>query len=243
VAIKAQQEGRRLEQFADKFGRVYEANVEITTGDPCEALRPVGWSAPAGPHWFRGMLNPPIDDHEVVKMVPRLLRARKGYQIEIDHARWLQKYDEADEAFAKKIADYAQGMTKGRADMIAWIQNPPPELRKLVGNGPRNIPRAFIQAAAAGNPWALGLSEKVPAKAEALLEELQPLITGKRHKVSIDYDPLADDDEPQDFAIDAGVEAILDPLDELAADLEEQFDPKATGGTMVQSRKKRRDGE
>jgi hypothetical protein len=242
VAIKGQEEGRRLEQFTDKFGRVYEANIEISTGDPCENLRPVGWTAPAGPEWCRGMLIPPLDDREVVRMVPRLQRARKGYQVEIDFARWLQKWDDADEAFQKKLADFAHGMAKGSTMVLQLIENPPAELRKIIGNGPRNTPRAFIQAAAAGNKWAIGETETVPPKAQLLLDEIQPLITGKRNRTSIGFDPLADDDADEPGA-GVAVGMMADPLDgelEGLLDIEEQFDPKATGGTKVPPPKRRK---
>lgn len=224
-----------MEQFVDKHGRLYEANVEISTGDPCEILRPVGWTAPAGPDWFRGTLTPPLDDHEIVKMVPRLHRARKGYQIEIIYERWLQKWDDADEAYQRKLADYAKGMTKGRVDLLEWMKNPPPELLKEIGNGPRRIPRAFIQAAAAGNAWAVGLSDAVPPKAQLLLDEIQPFVTARRNRATIGYDPLADDGD-EDTGPARSVEQLADPLggelDDLL-DLEEQFDPKATGGKKV----------
>src|SRR5262245_27396887 len=122
-----------MESFRDQHGRIYFANVELTTGDPCEALHPDGWRAPINPEWAKRLLVPPTDDLEVVKLVPRQLRARKGYSVEINYGRWLEKWDEAHERLQKKILDFAKGMTKGSGQWLALVENPPPELLKLVG--------------------------------------------------------------------------------------------------------------
>ncbi len=236
MPIDGQEKQRRLEEFADKHGRLYEANIEIKTGDPCEALRPK-FTAPTGPDWFRNQLTPPCDDLEIVRMVPRLYRARKGYQIEVDYTRWLQKWDDAEDALLRKMQAFANGMAGGHGNVIEMMRNPPPELLKEIGRGPRRIPRAFIEAAAAGNKWALGLSDVIPAKAEALLRELEPIALAKQRRNTIGFDPLADDDAPVESEQEEGA-SFIDPLDALL-DLEEQHDPKAVGGTKVPPTRRR----
>lgn len=224
MPFDGQDKKRRYEEFRDQHGRVYGANVEIKTGDPCETLRAVEWTAPQNPDWYKRKLMPPMDDYEIVKMVPARLRARKGFQIEINYSRWLQKWDDAYEALQRKLHDFAKGMTKSSGNMLELVNNPPPELLKLVGRGPLNVPRVFIEAMAAGNAWALGLSDKVPAKAEALLDELKPVVTGQRKALVIGYDPLAEEDEderPSDVVMDR----IIDPF----GDEEELYDREAVG--------------
>ena len=225
MAFDGQEKKRRYEEFRDKHGRIYGANVEIKTGDPCEVLRAVGWKAPMAPDWASGLLMPPMDDFEIVHMVPVRLRARAGFQVEINYVRWLQKWDDAFEAYQKKLHDFAKGMAKGTATLVELVNNPPPELLRIIGRGPLGIPRVFIEAAAAGNPWALGLSDKIPSKAEAILAELKPVVTGKRKPHIIGVDPFADDDEDVKLP-DAVVDAAIDPF----GVEEEHADPHATGG-------------
>jgi hypothetical protein len=228
VPFDGQEKKRRYEEFRDKHGRIYGANVGIKTGDPCETLRAVGWTAPQNPEWYKRKLMPPMDDMEIVQMVPAKLRARKGYQVEIHYAVWLRKWDDAYEALQRKLHDFAKGMTKSSGNMLELVNNPPPELLKLVGRGPLNVPRVFIEAMAAGNPWALGLSDKVPAKAEALLDELKPVVTGQRKGLIIGYDPLADEDDQP--IMDETMDRIIDPF----GDEEETHDPDAVGGKTIQ---------
>lgn len=227
MPFDGQEKQRRYEEFRDQHGRIYSANVDIKSGMPCEVLRPLGWKAPMAPDWYAGKLIPPTDDYEIVRMVPVRERARRGYQIEIDYRRWLQKWDDAHSALQRKIHDFAQGMTKSSGIMLELIANPPAELLRLVGRGPLNIPRLFIEAAAAGNPWALGESEKIPAKAEALLAELKPVVSGQRKGLIVGFDPLAEEGEDEGPS-EALQDALIDPF----GDVEEQADPGATGGKI-----------
>lgn len=229
MPFDGQETQRRYEFFRDKHGRIYGANVGIKTGDPVEVLRADGWAAPLNPDWYRRKLMPPVDDFEIVKMVPARERARRGYQVEINYTRWLQKWDDANQALQRKLHDIAQGMTRSSGNMVELINNPPPELLRLIGRGPLNIPRVFIEAMAAGNAWALGLSDKVPAKAEALLDELRPVVAGLRKGLVTGYDPLAADETDSDETVNEDmVSAIIDPFGEV----EEAHDPNATGGKV-----------
>lgn len=235
--IKGQEENRRYEEFADKHGRLYGANVEITTGDPCEVLKPCGWTAPLLP-WAKGFLIPP-EDPQILKMVPRRERARRGYSIEIDYKVWLEKWDASMERWQKRLRDYALAMTKGQSQVTAFelMQNPTNEL--LVEVGPKPFPpREFIVAAAAGNRWALGLAEEIPLKARPILDAIAPAFALRaRRPVSDNFeDPFAEDgaeyvdDDEDELEPDL---KLADPLSEEVEDLEDQFDPEATGGKRV----------
>lgn len=234
--VKGQEEQRRPETFVDQHGREYFANVELKTGDPCEVLQP-RFKAPTEPAWFRKMLMPPVDDLAIVKMVPRLQRARKGYQVFIDYDAWLAKTDERDEEWDARLRDLARRMSGG-LDVLNIVKNPPPELVHYIGRK-SFPPRVLIEAMKAGNPWALGLSATVPAKAVALLADLESQITGRRRRQlgTAVADPLADDDEPVDLVKQAGFDAVtdLDPF----GDIEEQADPTATGGKVQPIKPKR----
>src|SRR5881409_1401445 len=109
-SVRGQEEQRRVETFLDQHGREYVANVEVKTGDPCDVLRPIDWKAPIAPDWFAGLLTPP---EPFRKMVPRHLRARKRYQIEIDYVAWLAQWDERMEGWQKRVHDLARGMSSG----------------------------------------------------------------------------------------------------------------------------------
>ena len=210
AGVKGQEEQRRVETFLDQHGREYVANVEIKTGDPCEVLRPIGWNAPQAPSWFAGQLMPP---ECYLKLVPRMLRARKGYQIEIDYTRWLTDLDTRDEEYRQKKYDLVRGMAGG-ADVSALAENPPPVIRDLLGVAPFP-PRVLVEAMRAGNKWALGLSETVPAKVTVLLSSLEPAVKRvSRAQDEAIIDPLADDEAEQEERREA-VAAFVDPLESI----------------------------
>lgn len=254
--IHGQEEQRRVETFLDQHGREYTANVEITTGDPCAALMPIGWTAPSGPEWFRGLLMPP--DH-IRQMVPRMERARKRYQIEINYTQWLQEIDERNDAWDMRLQNLAQSSTKGLgfADVIA---NPPPQLLDFLG-AKAFPPRVFIEACAAGDRWALGLSDRVPSKAIVKLQELESIVKRQRPRRGQAglVNPFADEDDekavfdrelgvsPDDATAD--IENPFKPVtekeyeEEALDDLDELFDPEAKGGHTEKVRRGRSKAE
>lgn len=234
--VKGQEESRRVDHFIDQHGREYVSNVEKETGDPCTTLVAL-YTAPLGPDWFTGQLVP----HEKYrKMVPQHLRARKRYQVEIDYAQWLADLDVRDEEWRQKLHDFARGAAKGGADIVAIVSDPPPVIKELAG-APPFPPRVLVEAMAAGNAWALGLDERVPTKAVALLEALKPVVMRRVVRESIgEIDPLADDAAASDFTNDLMANTAPDPFEDLL-DVEEAVDPDATGGQRVPvGRSKRR---
>lgn len=92
--------------------------------------------------------------------------------------------------------------TAAMSKMGRTYEEDAPELRRMVGKPPRPI--EFPEACLEGNQWVLGFSNTVPKWAYPLLEVEQ--------KVERKY-------------LDADEEDL-----EKRLDLEEQFDPKATGG-------------
>lgn len=232
--VKGQEDSRRPETFRDKHGREYFANVEKSTGMPCEVLQ-CRFKAPVNPDWARKMLLPPVDDHDVVKMVSPLMRARKGYDVEIDYDAWLAKHDKRADAWQQKLYEGAKSMAKGK-DAHQIATDPPPVLMSELG-APPLPPRVFIEAMKAGNKWALGLDENVPKKAAALLQEVETWVV-KRRRVQLGNaiaDPLADDEETENVVNEAGFDATVDPF----GDIEEVVDPKATGGKKVPVKRKK----
>lgn len=222
--VKGQEEQRRPEAFVDRHGREYFANVELKTGDPCEVLQP-RFKAPLEPEWFRKMLIPPVDDHDIVKMVPRLQRAKKGYQIEIDYDAWIMKLQRALDRYQTKLYEGAKTMAKGK-DAHDIATNPPPVLLAELG-APPLPPITFVEAMKAGNKWALGLDEKIPVKAKVLLDEIETWVTRKRRRVPLGNaiaDPLADD-ETESVVDEVAFEEVTDPF----GDVEEAADKEAVG--------------
>lgn len=229
-----QELSRRYETFVDQHRRFYGANVDITTGDPCEVIVAKGWIAPIEPVWARRLFMPPMDDTSIVTMVDRAHRAEKGYQIFIDYAKWLEKWDDRAQDFQKKMVDYARGIaSKGDTTIAELLANPTVALLREVGRGPMP-PREFIEAMAANNKWALGQSNAIPKKALALLDTLKPLIVagGRRGGPVGQVDPFEDEDD-NDSAPITLANVAADPFEDDLDELEEQFDPQATGGTRV----------
>lgn len=229
--IKGQENRRFTDFFTDQHGREYLGNCEIghstlpgvpPTTDPID-LVPHGWTAPITPVWAQKLFLPPLDDHEIVSLLPRAERAKKGYQIHINYVRWLQKHDERTEQWTQHLRDIVNKMSGG-VNALQLLREPPPELVDYIGPLPFP-PRELIQAMAAGNEWALGMSADIPAKAAEMLEKLRPAVMRSRQTIDLDtvtVDPFADEAKA---AHDAKLEALMD--------MEEDADPFATGGKVV----------
>lgn len=244
--IKGQENHRYSDFLVDKWGREYSANMDKLTGDPID-FKPYNWTAPIKPDWAQRLFLPPIDDQDIVRMVPQKERNRKGYQVDVDHVAWLSKIDSQHAAWRERIITVAKDGFKG-TDLAQIINDPskaPVAVLQYVGPPPFP-PREIIMAMAAGNEWALGLSDKIPEKALAILENIRPMVEAarsySRHTGAI-VDPFAvdgvfveedDDDEPQPFVDDPFAPGGADAKYE---DLEEQFDPDATGGKRVPAKR------
>lgn len=237
--IKGQENQRYTEIFVDAWGREYLANCEMKTGDPID-LKAYNWTAPIEPAWARGLFLPPLDDHDVVTMVPRVQRNKKGFQVLIDHRAWCEKRDNQEAQWKERITTLARESFKG-ADLMKVMEGEYPiELLNYAGPPPFP-PREFILAMAAGNDWALGRSPVIPERALAILDRIKPHVDAQRsfgQRGGVILDPFAsdtpmdadrDDEDRQPF--------VEDPFGPGGASreevLEDQYDPKATGGTRV----------
>lgn len=232
-----QADKRIYETFRDQHGRFWGANIEIKTGDPCEVLKPQ-FTSPIEPAWAKGIFIPPED---VVEMVPRNERAKRGYSVSINYRKWLEKWDLRQIDYEKKLFDFARGMNKNASpDVIAQIvANPTQDLARHVGRPPFP-PREFIVAMAANNKWALGQFNGIPAKALPILNAIQPILAAAKDRIGkLGEDPFADDEDELDLTGESenGAPAVVDPLgdfNEVVAgvaeeQLERQFDPSASG--------------
>ena len=193
--IKGQEARRFTDFFTDNHGRQYIGNCEIGLGTPPTTdpidLVPRGWTAPIEPAWAKGLFVPPLDDRDVVKVLNRQDRAKAGYQIHIDYPAWLQKLDRQNEWFKERVAEIAKNMSGG-VNTLQLLKDPTPELLRYVGNPPFP-PRELVEAMAAGNKWALGLSSEIPPKALAVLEKIKPAVIASRQPVAeTPDDPFAD---------------------------------------------------
>ena len=125
----------------------------------------------------------------------------------IDYDRWIRDARDAADGyddFRQKTAIDQYG-SAFTSKLGVTPDEDLPELRRLVGEPPK--PVEFPEACKAGNKWALGLTNVIPTWAYALL----PRATAPVRKY-----------------LDADEEVV-----EKAVTLDEQFDPKATGGKRV----------
>lgn len=248
--VKGQENQRYTDIFVDQTGREYLANCEKSTNDPVD-LGVYNWKAPLEPAWARNLFLPPTDDRDVVKMVPRVERNRRGFQVFIDYDAWLLKVDTSATARRERMFAIAQESFKGAELLKIMDGHPPAELLRYVGPEPMP-PREVILAMRAGNEWALGLSDKIPDLALALLERIRPSVESMRSITIGDHrivDPFAatgsgapeedDEEEVRPVVEDPfGPGGAARTADELA-DLEEQYDPAATGGTLAKPLRRR----
>lgn len=126
--------------YTDQHGRVWGANIENKTGDPCGNLEPQ-FAAPVRP----------MDKYITVNSRRR--------QVVIRYAEIIQDIVEAEQEWDSALRDHARkayGMKAHEA-----IQNPPPDLLDIVGPRPKER-REPWEAAMQGNKWVLGLSPNKP---------------------------------------------------------------------------------
>lgn len=245
---KGQHNQRYPDIFLDQHGREYYVNCEKATHDPV-SIGIGDWKAPIEPAWARNLFLPPVDDTEVVKVVPYLERNRRKYQIHIDYERWVQKTDEVYERRQASMVAVANEQFKG-VDLMGVMDgtNIPPALLKYVGAEPMP-PREIILAMAAGNKWALGQSKDIPEKAVAVLNRIRPQLALRLSRAtdSGSGDPFAadgvlvedeDDEGAQPVVIDPFGPGGAAPLDAYG-DIEEQYDPQATGGKRVPPKRRK----
>lgn len=147
----ARRDQRRQAFYTDQHGRMYSTQVDTRTGDPAEALSPIGWTAPMAPRWASGLFVPPSE-----VLVPRT--TGYGNEVEVDYDKWLGMLEEGERLYEQRAQQVASALTANYLDLL---QNPTPAF--LQAMGPRPFPSIeVVQAMKDGDPWALGETDEVP---------------------------------------------------------------------------------
>jgi hypothetical protein len=163
----ARRDARRQAFYQDQHGRQYVTQVDTRTGEPAEALAPIGWTAPVSPAWAQGLFVPPSE-----MLSPR--QTGYGYEVVVDYDKWLGMLEEQEGLYEMRAQQVARDLTANYLDLLA---NPTPAF--LSAMGPRPFPGIdVVQAMKDGEPWALGETEEVPAWVTA--ERLEELKRGAR---------------------------------------------------------------
>lgn len=131
--------------YSDQHGRVWGANIENKTGDPCGPLEPQGWSAP---------ILPPE------RFITINSRQR---QLFIRYDDIIRSIDQGNSEWFDSLREHALKMYGMKA--AAAIEEPPPELLDMVGPKPK-ARREIWEAAMDGNKWILGQTPNKPAWAD-----------------------------------------------------------------------------
>jgi hypothetical protein len=228
----SQEERRRMGFPRDQHGRKWEAVYDIIANAPCSALIPHRWSAPwLPPDAYFVFSSDPARDREVVIDYDRLVRDRQAARAE---------YDRALKAEARKHGPSAHAMLEAHT-LPDGRKSPHPLLLEEVGPPP--LSDVFARAARAGNKWVLGLRRPdgsaypVTPWAEPHLHELDDPYA---NTVDAEADDAADafPDVEGDDAWAGSAESREFADADAVADLEEQFDAAAVGGSTPPVRKR-----
>lgn len=178
---------RRSQRFTDQHGRKWSGVIEIKSGIPTGALRPLDFKAP---------LQVPQEFIRYDKLEPNSVR--------IDYAEWIASLEEARRQWDRKLVSRAQKLFG--EDAGKNIKNPPPQLLQAVGPEPK--PVEPVQAAAAGNNWVLGLTPIKPKWAKKFFpdEDKKKSLVGAREVSTGTIDPDTADEWKKQFPDDDKVD-------------------------------------
>jgi hypothetical protein len=162
---------------------------------------------------------------------PKYLRATREElgRITVDVDAWLDDLDDAHQTFDVVLMKLAEEMEPNRVAQA--LERPTAGMLKFAGTRP--MPRDFLLAMKAGDPWVLGLS---PQKRRWLTPELEAALAqvGRPSTRLIDDLSRFQADETDEEDGNDGTTAVIpDPALERFMDLEEEVDPDATGGHRV----------
>jgi len=162
--------------YTDQHGRVWGANIENKTGDPCGPLEP-------GPAWRAKAPIIPLDKFITVNSRQR--------QLFIRYEDIIYDIAEANQLWETELRKFAVKMY-GTAAPTA-IANPPAELLDIVGPRPGGD-REVWEAAIMENQWILGLTDKKPKWAEKFFPEKEVVLTRANKIVIENKYPDADEE-------------------------------------------------
>lgn len=134
--------------FSDIHGRLYHAEVEISTSHPCSPFRPMGWKAPleTPQHYLRYVRDKRLRD-EAGRPV------RRSFDIDIAYDQWIADWTQAGKRWDQDAIKLALSIHKD-----AWKDRKtlPEDVRLQMGERPGSKVAA-VQAAKQGQPYVLGL--------------------------------------------------------------------------------------
>jgi hypothetical protein len=227
----------------DQHGRKWEAQYDIIARAPCSALMPSGWRAPWLPpdHY---LVTDPKDNRSLVIDYPALVRDRRAAAVE--YQRQLRESARKYGVAGVQMLE-AQTLPDGRKI---------PHQAILEEIGPAPLSDVFPRAAMQGNRWVLGLPKPngepypVPPWAEVYLFELDVQSTetyelDAAEDVGLfpDVDDVPSHGMPRSTEfpdVDDETDPRLALAADVAADLEEDYDPGAVGGARIPTRSRRR---
>ncbi len=151
----AQVEDRYTAYQQDQHGRTWTGNMSRKAGDAAGQWTPTRWTSPQSPSWMRGLFVPPSQYVAMEKPEGEPTR------IKIDYDRWLSELGARAGAHEGEKREIIRKMTDGY-DAVKQMENPSPALLEMVGPGPFP-PMIVVEEMAAGDPWALGLTDEKPS--------------------------------------------------------------------------------
>lgn len=190
----SQADSRRFSRFRDQHNRLWEGVIELSTGHPTGALKPVKWDAP---------LIPP----QKYFHFPRL---GDGTFV-IDYKQWIADREHAKEIFEKRKINHAKVMFGEQAGQM--LKKMPPELLNAIGTEPE--PVEPVLAASAGNKWVLGLTQNKPKWANKFFTGNEETTKVNNRKTTLADEDAADllemfpdaEPEPVDLDLKGGSDA------------------------------------
>lgn len=220
--IFGQSERRIPMKLTDQYGRKWETTWDVIGKGPCAPINPAGFHDPLGtPQKFL-----------------RTFPDEPG-RLEVLHAEWVRERKEAMGDWTDRLHEEARRMSPETGGTALLGNDPPatckPALLSMVGKPPQ--PYQPVEAAMMGNKYCLGLTDKMPTWAIPYFKTEEESRT--KYLDAEDEEPGQYDDESEEggFAAQFKVEGVEvgegEEAVERLLDLEEQYDPDATGGKAV----------
>ena len=179
----SQSDRRRYHKMIDQHGRDWETTLDFIANGPCAPITP--------------RFNSPLDiPSKYVKFNPE-----DTARLRIDYDPWIADLEEAHRDWDRRLYDDAI-MLFGAQGPRAY-KDRVPELTRHTGPAP--TPVDLVKGAKAGNKFMLGLTDKMPAWAEALIPKVVAVV-----------EEFPDADEIDKYG-----------------DFEEETDPEAIGGKVT----------
>jgi len=162
--------------FTDVHGRMYHAEVELSTSHPCSPFRPMGWKAPLDtPQNYMKYVRDKRQRDEHGRPI------RRGYDIEITYDKWIADWAQAGKRWDQDAIKLALAIHKD-----AWKDRKtlPEDVRLQMGERP-GARLAAVEAAKQGQPYVLGLRPFDPKNKSDV--ELRNILEPQVNRVERDW--------------------------------------------------------